>query len=144
MAGTVAAALDWARHAATRLTELDGDDDTITELAAAEAQLAAEVNALAARLSRLRGEAAERFAGDVTTELAALAMPHARISAVISQLSEPGPHGLDDVELRLASNPGAPFLPLHKGASGGELSARHAGDRGRVRRCRPGADLRVR
>ena len=31
-------------------------------------------------------------------------------------------HGVDDVEIRLASNPGAPFLPLHKGASGGELS----------------------
>jgi DNA repair protein RecN (Recombination protein N) len=120
--GTIAAVLDWARHAAARLTELDRDDDTITELTAAEAQLAAEVSALAARLSQLRGAAGERFAGDVTTELAALAMPHARISAVISQLDEPGPFGLDDVELRLASNPGAPFLPLHKGASGGELS----------------------
>ena len=79
--------LDWARHAATRLAELDGDDDTITELTAVEAQLAAEVNDLAARLSQLRDEAAKRFAGDVTTELAALAMPHARISAVISRLS---------------------------------------------------------
>ncbi|MCW2933565.1 MAG: repair protein RecN, partial [Actinomycetia bacterium] len=120
--GTVAAVLDWARHAAARLTELDGDDDTITELTEAEAQLAAEVSALAARLSQLREEAAERFAGDVTTELAALAMPHARISAVLGRLAEPGPYGIDDVELRLASNPGAPFLPLHKGASGGELS----------------------
>ena len=120
--GTVAAVLDWAQHAAARLTELDGDDDTITELTAVEAQLAAEVSALAARLLQLRDEAGERFAGDVTTELAALAMPHARILAVISRLAEPGPHGIDDVELRLASNPGAPFLPLHKGASGGELS----------------------
>ncbi|HEX3956900.1 MAG TPA: DNA repair protein RecN [Trebonia sp.] len=120
--GTVAAVLDWARHAAARLTELDGDDVAITELTAAEAQLAAEVSALAGRLSQLREEAAERFAGDVTTELAALAMPHARISAVISRLAEPGPYGLDDVELRLAPNPGAPLLPLHKGASGGELS----------------------
>ena len=89
--GTAAAVLDWGRHAATRLTELDGDDDTVTELTAAEAQLAAEVSDLAARLSQLRDEAAERFAGDVTTELAALAMPHARISAVISRLAEPGP-----------------------------------------------------
>ena len=120
--GTIAAVLDWAGRAATRLTELDSDDDTITELTAEEARLAEEVSALAGRLSQLREEAGERFAGDVTTELAALAMPHARISAVISRLAEPGPHGLDDVELRLASNPGAPFLPLHKGASGGELS----------------------
>ncbi len=120
--GTVAAVLDWARNAAVRLAELDGDDDAIAELAAEEASLAAEVTALAEQLSGLRSEAAERFAADVTTELTALAMPHARIAAVVSRMDEPGPFGVDDVELRLASNPGAPFLPLHKGASGGELS----------------------
>jgi len=120
--GTVSAVLDWAGNAAVRLAELDGDDDTIAELAAEEASLAAEVAELAERLSCLRQEAAERFAADVTTELTALAMPHARIAAMLSRLDEPGPYGVDDVELRLASNPGAPFLPLNKGASGGELS----------------------
>ena len=34
----------------------------------------------------------------------------------------PGPYGSDDVEIRLAAHPGAPPLPLNKGASGGELS----------------------
>ena len=58
----------------------------------------------------------------MTAELTALAMPHARISVALSALDELGPHGADDVELRLAANPGAPALPLHKGASGGELS----------------------
>jgi DNA repair protein RecN (Recombination protein N) len=120
--GTVSAVLDWGRNAAARLAELDSDDDTIAELAAEEASLAAEVMALAERLSGLREQAAERFAADVTTELTALAMPHARIAAVLARLDEPGPYGVDDVELRLASNPGSPFLPLHKGASGGELS----------------------
>jgi len=122
VSGTVGAILDWGRHAATRLAELDNDDDTISSLTEQEASLAAEVASLAAELSALRAAAAERFAGDVTTELAALAMPHARIQAVLARLDEPGPHGIDDIELRLASNPGAPYLPLHKGASGGELS----------------------
>jgi DNA repair protein RecN (Recombination protein N) len=114
--------LEWARLAAVRLAELDNDDDTIAALTAAEAELATQVTDLAGRLSRLRAEAGDRFAADVTAELTALAMPHARISVALSALSEPGPHGADDVELRLASNPGAPALPLHKGASGGELS----------------------
>jgi DNA repair protein RecN (Recombination protein N) len=122
VSGTVGAVLDWGRHAAARLAELDSDDDTISSLTEQETSLAAEVASLAAELSALRAAAAERFAGDVTTELAALAMPHARIQAVLSPLDEPGPYGIDDVELRLASNPGAPYLPLHKGASGGELS----------------------
>src|SRR5262249_8221303 len=33
-----------------------------------------------------------------------------------------GPQGADEVEIRLAAHPGAPMLPLSKGASGGELS----------------------
>jgi DNA repair protein RecN (Recombination protein N) len=114
--------LEWARLAADRVTELDNDDDRITALTAEEADLAAQVTDLAGRLTRLRAEAGERFAADVTAELTALAMPHARISVALTPLGEPGPHGADDVEIRLASNPGAPALPLHKGASGGELS----------------------
>jgi DNA repair protein RecN (Recombination protein N) len=114
--------LEWARLAAARVAELDNDDDTIAALTAEEAELAAQVTDLAGRLTRLRAEAGERFAADVTAELTALAMPHARISVVLTPLAEPGPHGADDVEIRLASNPGAPALPLHKGASGGELS----------------------
>jgi DNA repair protein RecN (Recombination protein N) len=118
----VAAVLDWARRAAARVAELDTDDDKIATLTAEEAELAGQVATLATRLSELRREAGKRFSDDVTTELTALAMPHARISVVISELDEPGPHGIDDVEIRLAAHPGAPALPLHKGASGGELS----------------------
>jgi len=114
--------LEWARLAAARATELGNDDDTIAALTAEEAELAAQVTDLAGRLSRLRAEAGERFAADVTAELTALAMPHARISVALTPLAEPGPHGADDVEIRLAPHPGAPSLPLHKGASGGELS----------------------
>jgi DNA repair protein RecN (Recombination protein N) len=118
----IAYVLEWARLAAERVTELDNDDDTIAALTAEESELAAQVTDLAGRLTRLRAEAGERFADDVTAELTALAMPYARISVVLTPLGEPGPHGADDVEIRLASNPGAPSLPLHKGASGGELS----------------------
>jgi DNA repair protein RecN (Recombination protein N) len=118
----VAEVLDWARRAALRAAELDGDDDKIASLAEEEAALAAEVAELAGRLSELRQTAADQFAADVTGELTALAMPHALVTAVLTELAEPGPHGKDDVELRLAANPGAPALPLNKGASGGELS----------------------
>jgi DNA repair protein RecN (Recombination protein N) len=118
----IAAVLDWSARAAGRVGQLDTDDDKIAELTAEEAELGGQVTELAGRLSELRHAAGERFAGDVTTELTALAMPHARISVVITALDEPGPHGTDEVEIRLAAHPGAPALPLHKGASGGELS----------------------
>jgi DNA repair protein RecN (Recombination protein N) len=118
----LAAVLSWAKGAAARLAELDGDDEKIAELEALEAELAGSVRDLGGQLTSLRQEAAASFDGAVTAELAALAMPHARLSAVVSPLREYGPHGGDDVEIRLAAHPGAPALPLHKGASGGELS----------------------
>jgi DNA repair protein RecN (Recombination protein N) len=120
--GTLAAVLAWSRGAAARLAEIEGADDRIASLAEEEASLAAEAADLAGQLTSLRKEAAEKFAGDVTSELTALAMPQARISLAVIPLREPGPHGADDIEIRLAAHPGAPTLPLQKGASGGELS----------------------
>jgi DNA repair protein RecN (Recombination protein N) len=121
-AGGVPAVLSWAKQAGARLAELEGDDDRIAGLAEEESALAAEVGLLAGQLSAARKEAADRFSADVTAELAALAMPHARLTAAVTPLPEAGPHGCDEIEIRLSAHPGAPALPLHKGASGGELS----------------------
>jgi DNA repair protein RecN (Recombination protein N) len=120
--GDVASVLDWARRAAARLGEMDSDDDRITGLAAEAEQLGGAVAGLAAQLTTLRKDAAARFAADVTAELAALAMPHASLTVAVTPQEEFGPHGADEVEIRLAAHPGAPALPLAKGASGGELS----------------------
>jgi DNA repair protein RecN (Recombination protein N) len=118
----VTAVLAWAKRAGARLAELEGDDDRITALTEEEAALAAEAGQLAGQLSAARKQAADKFAGDVTAELVALAMPHAQLTVAVTPLSEAGPFGADDVEIRLSAHPGAPALALHKGASGGELS----------------------
>ncbi|GII51623.1 DNA repair protein RecN [Planotetraspora thailandica] len=118
----VSAVLAWAQQAAQRLGELDGDDERIEELTAEHTELTERLKELAADLTAIRSGAAERFAEAVTAELAALAMPYARVSVAMTQSGEFGPHGVDEVELRLASHPAAPPLPLTKGASGGELS----------------------
>jgi len=118
----LSAVLAWAKHAGARLTELEGDDDRIATLAGEEAGLAAAVAELAGQLTELRRAAAESFAAGVTAELSALAMPHARLAVAVVPAGEFGPHGADEVEIRLAAHPGAPMLPLSKGASGGELS----------------------
>ncbi|MBN3930226.1 DNA repair protein RecN [Streptomyces verrucosisporus] len=132
-----AAVLAWAEESATRLAELEGDDDRIGELAAERDVLRAELAALAQRLTQARTEAAKRFADAVTAELAELAMPHARVTVELRRHETAdeesgievdgrpvafGPHGVDEVELLLAPHPGAPPRPIAKGASGGELS----------------------
>ena len=127
----------WADRARTRLSELDTSDDLLEELDRERQRLSGEVAELAARLSAARREAAVRFADQVSVELAGLAMPHARIEVAVlprpAGRAEPtltvngqevgvGPDGADEVELRLLAHPGAPSLPLQRGASGGELS----------------------
>ncbi|MGW0558609.1 DNA repair protein RecN [Streptomyces sp. NPDC002926] len=133
----IAAVLAWAEEGAGRLTELDGDDDRIGELAVERDALRGELSGLAQALTDARTEAAARFADAVTAELASLAMPHARVSFDIRQTESAdeasgvevggravvyGPSGVDEVELLLAPHPGAPPRPIAKGASGGELS----------------------
>jgi len=120
--GDLAAVLAWAKAASVRLAELDGDEDKIGELEHQEAELAATVADLAGQLTAARKQAASRFAGEVTEELTALAMPHAQIVVAVTPSQAFGPHGADEVEIRLAAHAGANPLPLNKGASGGELS----------------------
>jgi DNA repair protein RecN (Recombination protein N) len=120
--GELAAVLAWVKRAASRLGELDGDDDRIAGLTTESERLTAVVTDLAGQLTALRKEAAARFAAEVTGELSALAMPHAAVTVAVVPQDDFGPHGADEVELRLAAHPGAPALPLAKGASGGELS----------------------
>ncbi|MFL6747906.1 MAG: DNA repair protein RecN, partial [Sphingomicrobium sp.] len=50
-----------------------------------------------------------------------LKLEQARFRTVIGE-SEPGPGGRDRVEFEVSTNPGAPFGPLVRIASGGELS----------------------
>jgi DNA repair protein RecN (Recombination protein N) len=118
----LASVLAWAQQAQHRLAELSADDDRIGTLGDEEARLAETVRDLGGKLTSLRKDAAERFSAAVTAELTALAMPHAKITVAVIAQDEFGPHGADEVEIRLAAHPGAPSLPLAKGASGGELS----------------------
>jgi DNA repair protein RecN (Recombination protein N) len=132
------AVLAWAKDAAGRLVELEGDDDRIVELGAERERLRDRLGRAAAALSRARTRAARKLADAVTAELAQLAMPHARLVVEVRQRpddaglpvdlgSGPVPlvataEGVDEVELLLAPHPGAPARPVAKGASGGELS----------------------
>ncbi|MGI5272221.1 DNA repair protein RecN [Nonomuraea sp. CA-218870] len=117
-----AAVLAWAQQSAARLTELEGDDERIGELAREHEELTVRLTELATELTRVREAAAERFGQAVTEELTALAMPHARVVVQLTRAADFGPDGVDEVELRMAAHPAAPPLPLNKGASGGELS----------------------
>jgi DNA repair protein RecN (Recombination protein N) len=114
--------LAWRERAAERLIDLDGTDERIEQLRAETQRLRAELETVGDELTAARQEAGERLGAAVTEELAALAMPHARVSVSVSDRGDYGTSGKDRIELLLAANVGADPRPLSKGASGGELS----------------------
>ena len=76
----------------------------------------------AARLLRAaRREASARLDSAVAEELPPLKLDAARFRTALSD-ADPGPAGIDRVEFEVSTNPGAPFGPLTRIASGGELS----------------------
>lgn len=91
--------------------------------AALAAHKAAYVEAAQA-LSIARHAAAERLDAAVMQELAPLKLDAARFRTMVTPLDEGqwGASGMDRVEFEISTNPGAPFAPLIKIASGGELS----------------------
>jgi DNA repair protein RecN (Recombination protein N) len=78
-------------------------------------------SAIADQLSKARQEAAARLDKAVALELAPLKLDAARFRTGIAS-AEAGPSGTDRVEFEVSTNPGAPFGPLTRIASGGELS----------------------
>ncbi len=75
----------------------------------------------AAALTAVRTDAAGRLATEVTAELSLLAMPDAVLEVAVTPTGFSA-SGADEVEFLLAANAGSAPRPLHKGASGGELS----------------------
>jgi DNA repair protein RecN (Recombination protein N) len=94
-----------------RIAELD------RRLLAAREAYAAAADALSAK----RHEAAARLDSAVALELAPLKLDAAKFRTALVA-TEPGPSGTDRVEFEVSTNPGAPFGPLTRIASGGELS----------------------
>ena len=141
---TVEEVLAWAERSAARLLELDGTDERIEQLRGEQARLREQLAQAAERLTAARRAAAEQLAEEVTAELGLLAMPHARLAISVHQHETGAPaegdpqpgaplhvggrwlryarSGVDEVEMLLAANTGSEPRPLHKGASGGELS----------------------
>ena len=80
----------------------------------------------ATALSAARTRAAQTLQAAVRVELGELGMAKAafevRVAASAGDEAALGPHGLDAVEFLISPNPGEAVKPLHKIASGGELS----------------------
>jgi DNA repair protein RecN (Recombination protein N) len=130
--------LAWAEDARRRMSTMDTSEEALAELASRRDELAVQVAEHASIVSSARTKAAAELAEAITAEMAGLAMGQAQIEVTVEQrqvdesdpqalqvdgrLVHAGADGVDEVELLLRAHKGAPPLPVHKAASGGELS----------------------
>lgn len=107
-----------------RRERLEAGEEGITALEIAATAARKTYVAAAAALSKARTAAAERLDAAVMAELPPLKLDAARFRTAVVPLPEEqwAAAGQDRVEFEIATNPGAPFGPLIKIASGGELS----------------------
>ncbi|MGE3747438.1 MAG: DNA repair protein RecN [Sphingomonadaceae bacterium] len=107
-----------------KLSRIEAGDAGLAALEAQAAQARKAYEHAAAKLSDDRHAAAERLDRAVAAELAPLKLDAARVRTALVRLPDTqwGAAGRDRVEFEIATNPGAPFAPLAKIASGGELS----------------------
>ena len=81
--------------------------------------------ALATQLNKERTKAAPVISKQLIKQLQPLALPNARCEFVFTKKTEPSQYnaqGCFDIDLLFSANVGMPMQPLHKIASGGELS----------------------
>ena len=120
---TVSEVLEFAEAAKRELDELTGNEALRESLQKKKEELIKEYRLAAEELSKARKLSAGSLCSLAETELKALGMKKARLSAEFSLIDdEPHENGSDNVSLLLSANEGEPLKPLSKVASGGELS----------------------
>ncbi|MBY0359073.1 MAG: DNA repair protein RecN [Candidatus Obscuribacterales bacterium] len=103
--------IDRLENSQTAVIQLENELNKIKE----------ELQGVAQELSAKRRTLAQKLAKRIQDELAELGMENCRFDIALNE-EQIGSLGADRVEFLMAPNPGQPFLPVAKIASGGELS----------------------
>jgi DNA repair protein RecN (Recombination protein N) len=112
------------RELRASLDAIEHGEGELAALEQAESAAGTVYNAAANALQAARKAAATRLDAAVARELEPLRLGDAKFRTEVGELPPErwGPSGKDSIEFLIATNPGAPFAPLGKIASGGELS----------------------
>ncbi len=117
--------LDWVSQLEQDLQTIQQGDDRVAQLQQTVDTCWKTVNTLGQDLSAQRKATASNFVARLHEELRALHMETLKVDISIDTTEDAHritPSGMDQVEIQIAPNPGEPFLPLARIASGGELS----------------------
>lgn len=117
--------LDYYQQASDELYDLKHSDSNIDQLKAELERIQPELIETGQALSKARRQAAKILESKIEEQLAELYMDKAKFSVEFKKepsLASMNAHGMDHVAFYISTNPGEPLKPLHKIASGGEMS----------------------
>ena len=103
------------------LIKMAAELNTIKKLTACVTQKKTEFDKSAAKLTAARTAAAEQLRAQILAELPDLKLGTADFMVEITPCA-PSANGIDNITFMIKTNPGMPFAPLHRAASGGELA----------------------
>ena len=116
--------IDEAKQWQAQLEQLENEPSS-DAMAAQIEQAWQEYLSLATELNKQRSKAAPKVSKQLIAQLQPLALPNARCEFVFTKKTDPSQYngqGCYDIDLLFSANVGMPMQPLHKIASGGELS----------------------
>ena len=119
--GTIDSVLKYAENAERSLSDIENADERRSALERKISLCREEYDAAAARLGRLRQDAAQVLADKVKKELSELNFSRADFAAELLE-KNPSENGNQTAEFLISANAGESLKPLAKVASGGELS----------------------
>ncbi len=104
-----------------QLNAIDNSDAELKKLTSVVKNCRAEFDASATALSNARKTAANALRDRLLIELPDLKLGSADFMVEFAD-DAPSCNGVDDITFMIKTNPGSPFAPLHRAASGGELA----------------------
>ncbi|MGP5504979.1 DNA repair protein RecN [Psychrobacter celer] len=116
--------IEEANHWQAQLEQLENEPSS-DAMAAQIEQAWQQYLLLATKLQKAREKAAPHISKQLVQQLQPLALPNARCEFVFTKKPDPSQYnaqGCHDIDLLFSANVGMPMQPLHKIASGGELS----------------------
>ena len=104
-----------------QLNAIENSDTELKKQTAIVKSAHSEFTALSTQLTNARADAAKQLRTRMLAELPDLKLGNADFMAECATAA-PSVDGCDDIVFMIKTNPGMPFAPLHRAASGGELA----------------------
>ena len=120
--GTLESVIQRGEEASARYHQLRSRAEERERLQRELGTIGARLEEAGLALRHVRAEAAPILAERIVAHLKDLGFKRSEFGVRLVSLSQPSPHGMEDIEFMFAPNPGEPAKPLRSIASSGEIS----------------------